>query len=83
MQGTGSANAVTADYNSLGLTNFGTAGFASGVNNYATLEITNSAALPGTIVGFVAAHDIVDLDLQLSDADDDDDGDASTSSPMC
>ena len=70
LQGTSSANAVTADYNRLGLSNFGTVGFTAGDNNYATLRITNSAALPGTISGFIGAHDIVDL-TQLGDASND------------
>jgi hypothetical protein len=59
--GTSAANAVTATYNSLGLTNFGTIGFASGNGNYATLKITNDATLPGTITNFTGAHDTIDL----------------------
>ena len=66
--GTSSANAVTADYNSLGLTNFSTIAFAPGAGNYATLKITDNAALPGTIAGFIGMHDTIDL-TTLSDAE--------------
>jgi len=65
--GTGSVNAVTADYNGLTLTNFGTVAFAPGANNFATLTITDTTALPGTITGFTGRHDAIDL-TQLSDA---------------
>jgi hypothetical protein len=68
--GTSSANAVTASYNGLSLTNFGTVGFVPGNSNYATLRITNTASLPGTIAGFAGIHDVVDL-TQLSDAGND------------
>jgi Ca2+-binding RTX toxin-like protein len=68
--GTSSAAAVAATYGNLNLSNFGTIAFASGAPNYATLRITNNTALPGTIAGFVGAHDTIDL-TALSDAGND------------
>lgn len=68
--GTSSASAVTATYNNLSLTNFGTIAFGPSVDNYATLRITNNATLPHTIAGFTGLHDVVDL-TQLSDAGND------------
>ena len=65
--GTSSSAAVTATYNSLGLTGFQTAAFAPGAGNYADLVITNDATLPGTIAGFIGVHDTIDL-TALSDA---------------
>jgi RTX calcium-binding nonapeptide repeat (4 copies) len=59
--GTSAANAVTANYNGLGLTNFRTISFAPGAGNYATLQITNNSKLPGTIANFAGAHDAIDL----------------------
>jgi hypothetical protein len=72
--GTSAANAVTATYNTLGLTNVGTIAFAPDAGNYATLDITNDTALPGTIAGFTGVHDTIDL-TGLSDVG----NDASTS----
>jgi hypothetical protein len=67
----GSAGApVTANYNALGLSGFQTASFAPGNGNYATLTITNSAQLPGTIAGFTGIHEAVDL-TTLSDVGND------------
>jgi len=68
--GNGAANSVTVDYNGLTLTNFGTVAFAAGASNFATLKITDTTALPGTITGFTGAHDVIDL-TQLSDAGND------------
>ena len=59
--GTSAADAVVANYNGLGLTNFSTAAFAAGNSNYADLKITNNATLPGTIANFTGAHDTIDL----------------------
>ena len=59
--GTSAGNAVTATYNSLGLTNFGTVAFASGAGNYATLKLTSTTALPGTITNFTGVHDTIVL----------------------
>jgi hypothetical protein len=58
----GSLGAVSVSFNSLGLTHFGFVDFAapSGGNNE-TLVISNTASLPGTIEGFTAFHDIIDL----------------------
>jgi hypothetical protein len=58
--------AVTANYNSLDLTNFQTIEFAPAPGNYATLVISNDAKLPGTIAGFIGVHDTIDL-TALSD----------------
>jgi RTX calcium-binding nonapeptide repeat (4 copies) len=69
LQGSAGA-AVTANYNSLGLTNFSTIEFAPGAGNYATLDITNNAILPSTIAGFIGPHDTIDL-TTLSDAGND------------
>ena len=68
--GSSSASAVTANYNALSLSNFGTVAFAAEASNYATLTIANTAALPGTIAGFTGAHDRIDL-TTLSDAGND------------
>ncbi len=59
--GTSTANAVTATYNNLKLTNFGTIAFGPSIDNYATLRITNNATLPHTIVNFTGIHDTIDL----------------------
>ena len=59
--GTSAANAVTANYNGLGLTRIGTVAFAPTATNYATLKITNDATLPGTITNFTGVHDTIDL----------------------
>jgi hypothetical protein len=58
----GTLGAVSVSYNSLGLSHFGFVDFAAptGSNNE-TLVIANTAALPGTIEGFTAFHDIIDL----------------------
>jgi O-antigen biosynthesis protein len=59
--------AVTASYNGLGIVNFGFVEFAAptgGKNE--TLVISNTASLPGTIEGFTAFHDIIDI-RQLTD----------------
>ena len=69
LQGSAGA-AVAANYNALGLSGFQTAAFAPGNGNYATLTITNTAALPGTIAGFIGTHDTIDLTM-LSDFDND------------
>ncbi len=68
--GSGAGAAVTASYNGLLLHNFATVAFAPGAGNYATLQITNNATLPGTIAGFIGSHDTVDL-TALSDVGDD------------
>ncbi len=59
--GTSAANEVTATYNNLNLTNFGTIAFSSGPNNYAALRITDNATLPHTITNFTGLHDTIDL----------------------
>jgi predicted ribosome-associated RNA-binding protein Tma20 len=59
--GTSSAASVTANYNGLSLTNFGTVAFAPTATNYATLKISNDATLPGTITNFTGAYDTIDL----------------------
>src|SRR5262249_30823513 len=41
--------------------NIGAVGFAPGNGNYATLRITDNAALPHTIANFTGIHDTVDL----------------------
>ncbi len=67
----GSASAaVTANYNSLGLSGFQTVEFAPGAGAYATLKITDDVALPGTIAGFINTGDTIDL-TGLSDAGND------------
>ncbi|HWB47601.1 MAG TPA: Ig-like domain-containing protein [Stellaceae bacterium] len=48
----------------------GSVAFAAGNGNFGTLRITDTASLPGTIVGFTGLHDVVDL-TQLSDAGND------------
>jgi len=63
------ASPLTANYNSLSLSNFGTVKFAPGAD-YVTLKITSNVTLPGTIAGFTAPHDVVDL-TALSDAGND------------
>ena len=68
--GSGASAAVTANFNNLQLQNFGTIAFAAGNTNYATLQITNNAALPGTISGFIGSHDTIDL-TTLSDVGND------------
>jgi fibronectin-binding autotransporter adhesin len=50
--------------------NFGTVTFAADANNAATLRIGDTTNLPGTITGFVALHDAIDL-TALSDAHND------------
>lgn len=70
LRGTSSAASVTADYNSLGLTNFSMIGFTAGNGNYADLTITNNATLPGTITNFIGPHDTIDL-TTLSDVGND------------
>jgi hypothetical protein len=59
--GTSAANAVTVNYNGVGLTRIGTIAFAPTSTNYATLQITNDATLPGTITNFIGVHDTIDL----------------------
>ena len=59
--GTSSSASVSATYNSLGLVNVGTIGFASNPSTYATWTITNDATLPGTIVNFVQSTETIDL----------------------
>jgi hypothetical protein len=61
---------VSVAYNNLGITNFGTVAFAAGAGNTATLGISDTAALPQTIAGFVGTHDVIDL-TTLSDASND------------
>jgi hypothetical protein len=68
--GTAAGAAVTANYNSLSLTNFSTIEFAPGASNYATLAISNNAILPGTIAGFIGTYDTIDL-TTLSDTGND------------
>jgi hypothetical protein len=63
-------DAVTVRYNSLTMISVGTIAFAPGAANYATLNIGNTAALPGTIAGFIGSHDTIDL-ATLSDAGND------------
>jgi hypothetical protein len=54
--------AVTAGYNGLGLSGFGFVDFAAPTgDNDETLVIADTASLPGTIEGFTAFHDILDL----------------------
>ena len=67
-------SAVTANFTSLDPAGFQTVAFAPGAGGYATLKITNDAALPGTIAGFIGAGETIDL-TALSDAS----HDASTS----
>src|SRR5262249_36964359 len=59
--GTSAADAVAATYSSLQLANFGTIAFGPGPGNYATLRITNNAALPHTRANFTGIPDTVDL----------------------
>jgi len=47
----GTAGAVTADYNGLSLTNFGTIAFGAASRNIEIWKITNDASLPGRIFG--------------------------------
>jgi hypothetical protein len=58
----GSVGAVTVDFNGLASSNFNIVDFAAPSNgNNETLVIGNTASLPGTIEGFTAFHDIIDL----------------------
>ncbi len=58
----GTAGAVSVDFNSLGLGNFGTVAFGTASGNSETLKITDTTALPGTIASFDTAYkDIIDL----------------------
>ncbi len=67
----GSAAApVTVNFNPGSFTNFGTVGFSPGSSNYGTLALAASADIPGTISGFTALHDVVDLGF-ISDTLDD------------
>ena len=63
----GTAGAVTVDFEKAGagFTNFATAAFGAPSGNSETLKISDTTALPGTIAGFTAYHEIVDL-TQLS-----------------
>jgi hypothetical protein len=61
---------VTVNFNTTEFRNFGTAGFASGSGNAGTLALTAVADVPGTIVGFTAPNDVIDL-RYISDAGDD------------
>src|SRR5262249_43166462 len=55
------ATPVTVDFNSLTLFAVSTVGFAPDASNYATLQITDNGALPGTITNFTGFHDTIDL----------------------
>ena len=59
----GATGAVTVNFDKAGagFTNFGTATFGPTGGNNEILQITNTAALPGTISGFTLLHEIVDL----------------------
>lgn len=53
--------AVTVRYDGLGLVNFGFVDFAPPGGRDETLLIADTAVLPGTIEGFTAFHDVIDL----------------------
>jgi hypothetical protein len=58
----GTLGAVSVGYNGLSLSHFGFVDFAAPTGgNDETLVISNTASLPGTIEGFTAFHDIIDL----------------------
>jgi hypothetical protein len=57
----GIASLVTVDFNLLTLSNVPTIAFAPGDYNFATLRITNLAALPGQIAGFTGLNDAIDF----------------------
>ncbi|WP_158924315.1 Hint domain-containing protein [Acidisphaera sp. S103] len=63
------ASPVTVNFNTNEFRNFGTAGFAAGSNNAGTLALAASGDVPGTIVGFTAVHDVIDLQY-ISDTGD-------------
>ena len=56
-----SAAPVIVTYNALDLVGVYLVGFTKGDSNYATLSITNTFSLPGTIFGFTGINDAIDL----------------------
>jgi fibronectin-binding autotransporter adhesin len=67
----GSAGApVTVNFNTNEFRNFGTVGFVSGNGNVGTLALAASTDVPGTIVGFTALGDAIDLQF-ISDTNHD------------
>jgi hypothetical protein len=60
---------VTVNFNPNEFRNFGTVGFAPGSGNAGTLALAAAADVPGTIVGFTAPHDVIDLQYISDTAD--------------
>jgi hypothetical protein len=61
---------VTVNFNTTEFENFGTVGFAAGSDNAGTLALAAAVDVPGTIVGFTAPHDVIDLQY-ISDTSND------------
>ena len=52
---------VTVNFNTTEFRNFGTVGFATGSDNAGTLALAAAVDVPGTVIGFTAPHDVIDL----------------------
>src|SRR6202012_1948579 len=61
---------VTVNFNTNEFRNFGTVGFAAGNGNAGTLALAAAVDVPGTVIGFTAPHDVIDLQY-ISDTGDD------------